>query len=203
MKQPQKGFSLIELLTTICIIVILVTFVLPGLHSARKQSRSTLCKYNLQQMGVFLSIYRNDNDCELPYELESPYRPWPELLRQGHYLGNISQSLQNNYYGTIFDCPSRDNDGSIEYAEYSLNSNIHGVNIRKIEVPNPGSIASIGDGAYTPILPTLVGEFPLDYRHYGRVNILFLDRHVEERICVEYNEIVPEGISSYDSTSAP
>ena len=203
MKEIPKGFSLIELLITISLITILLVFVLPGLNSARKQSRSAVCKCNLQQLGVLLSVYHDDHSCELPYELDSPYRPWPELLRLGHYLGDIPVSLRDGYYGTIFDCPSRANDGSIEFAEYSLNSNIHGVNIRNVRISQPGSMASVGDGAYDAILTTDIGVFPLDYRHHGRVNLLFLDRHVEERINVEFNEIVPEGLSPHNSTSLP
>ena len=53
----RGGFTLVELLVVIAIIGLLVGLLVPAVQSARESSRRTLCKSNLKQCGVALTLY--------------------------------------------------------------------------------------------------------------------------------------------------
>jgi prepilin-type N-terminal cleavage/methylation domain-containing protein/prepilin-type processing-associated H-X9-DG protein len=57
----KKAFTLIELLVVIAIIAILAAILMPALAKARGASRSAVCKAHEHDVGVALTLYRNDN----------------------------------------------------------------------------------------------------------------------------------------------
>ena len=60
--RPNRGFTLVELLVTISILVFLIAILLPGLHKARLQARSTVCKTRLKSLGDGIAMYTDDNE---------------------------------------------------------------------------------------------------------------------------------------------
>src|SRR5688500_19175555 len=59
--QPNRAFTLVELLVVIGIIALLVSILLPALAASRAQSQSVACKSNLKQNYTFMLMYANDN----------------------------------------------------------------------------------------------------------------------------------------------
>ncbi|KKR03524.1 MAG: hypothetical protein UT30_C0027G0008 [Candidatus Uhrbacteria bacterium GW2011_GWF2_39_13] len=61
------GFTLVELLITISIIVILAGLLLPSLQHAKERTKGIACSNNLKQIGLTQSMYSNDfNDWIVP-----------------------------------------------------------------------------------------------------------------------------------------
>ncbi len=56
------GFTLIELLVVIAIIAILAALLLPALQSAKSAGRKAVCMSNLQQLGVAVQSYINEQE---------------------------------------------------------------------------------------------------------------------------------------------
>jgi prepilin-type N-terminal cleavage/methylation domain-containing protein len=65
LRSRSGAFTLIELLVVIAIIAVLAAILFPVFSAARAQARRTACVSNLRQLGMALSMYREDYD-ELP-----------------------------------------------------------------------------------------------------------------------------------------
>lgn len=63
------GFSLVELLIVIAIIAILASLLLPALGRARSKSQQIYCVNNARQLAMGLTVYANDNEERLAYNL--------------------------------------------------------------------------------------------------------------------------------------
>src|SRR5256884_8177965 len=62
------GFTLIELLLVIVIVTILAALLFPALGKAKEQARSSVCRNNMRQIALAMTLYADDN---------SDYLPWP------------------------------------------------------------------------------------------------------------------------------
>src|SRR6266571_3314454 len=66
--RTRAGFSAIELMAVIAILALLAALLLPALAKAREQGRSSVCRNNMRQIGLAMTLYADDN---------SDYLPWP------------------------------------------------------------------------------------------------------------------------------
>ena len=74
----DPGFTPVEVLVVIGIIVLLIAVLLPALAAARRAARVTQCPANLQQIGVGLHLYADANEDYLPWSMiASSPRPVP------------------------------------------------------------------------------------------------------------------------------
>jgi prepilin-type N-terminal cleavage/methylation domain-containing protein/prepilin-type processing-associated H-X9-DG protein len=80
----REGFTLIELLVVIAVITILAALLLPALNRAKIAADSAVCKSNLRQLTLAMTMYTQQTDTypyfyNWPYELQ-PFvgAPWPE-----------------------------------------------------------------------------------------------------------------------------
>lgn len=65
--QAQKGFTLLELLVVIALIVLLASLLLPALARAKKKASDAKCLSNLRQIGIGLLQYTSDESEKFPY----------------------------------------------------------------------------------------------------------------------------------------
>lgn len=64
----NKGFTLIEIMVVIAIIITLAGLLMPALTRARRQARRVECINNLKQIGIAMHSYALDNDEKFPGE---------------------------------------------------------------------------------------------------------------------------------------
>ncbi|MBN2375321.1 MAG: type II secretion system protein [Sedimentisphaerales bacterium] len=61
-----KAFTLIELLVVIAIIALLMGILMPALQRVRNKAKDILCRSNLKQYGIGITMYLGDNDDRFP-----------------------------------------------------------------------------------------------------------------------------------------
>ncbi len=119
-RAEKIGFTLVELLVTIAVIVILMGLLLPALNKARETANSMKCISNQKQIGFAALQYAQDNkDWGVPSVDGSTYQRWTYLLKPYLYpnvrfigttqFGNMMQDPVSGMwkiYG-IFECPSQ------------------------------------------------------------------------------------------------
>ena len=63
----RKGFTLIELLVVIAIIAVLMGILMPALQKVKAQAQAIRCRANLNQYGMGMRMYLDDNALRFPY----------------------------------------------------------------------------------------------------------------------------------------
>jgi prepilin-type N-terminal cleavage/methylation domain-containing protein/prepilin-type processing-associated H-X9-DG protein len=132
------GFTLIELLVVISVIAVLLAILMPSLRKARESAKETVCRSNLRNVGLTLSLYGQDNNYVMPdmnttngffwYDGNRHIRPASD---GDAYWGVVFKAYAKN--PEIFGCPSYRNVAELIYpdnprliweAAFGLNSNL-------------------------------------------------------------------------------
>lgn len=113
MSQPpvthaRRGFTLVELLVVVGIIIILIALLLPGLTAAKEAANRTKCENNLKEIGEAFSTFASDDyhGGRLPYT----HNWWPTWIYSKDYW------YLTRVYGlpdSAFVCPTNANDDVI------------------------------------------------------------------------------------------
>lgn len=97
------GFTLMEILAVMAVIIVLAGLLMPAISKVRQLSSRAQCANNLKQIGVALHAYANDNSGNFPAAAG-----WGTTLVAGSYIDNA----------TVFDCPSTVGIGNAATPDY-------------------------------------------------------------------------------------
>ena len=83
MNRKQNGFTLIEMLVVVAIIVVLIALLLPSLHKANLKAKQSVCLANISQLGMAWNSYTVEAKGRvMEYTLQAKDRAlWTQLLR--------------------------------------------------------------------------------------------------------------------------
>jgi prepilin-type N-terminal cleavage/methylation domain-containing protein len=119
MKHKQKGFTLIEMLLVVSLIVLLLALLLPALRYAQGEARVAVCASNLRQVYTAISEYQLEHSMRRPWQFANGSGDYPH--ESGHSAGRpgtparalmvLTQVLAD---GKLFFCP----DVPIDYETY-------------------------------------------------------------------------------------
>ena len=167
-------YTLIELLTTISIIVLLFSILMPVLKDMKNRSNAIVCTNNLKQMTIGMFSYLGDSNNWMPV-----YGGWDSVNRWSNVL------TSNGYCsGKSFNCPSNSDSLfkpvaigiRLLWSGKNLDTGVKVTNMNKISMQllfgDATSVENIKRGS----LFTNSGHF--QYRHSGKATVSYLDGHV-------------------------
>lgn len=79
----RSSFTLIELLVVVAIIAILAAMLLPAITRARRMSMKTACTGQLNQFGLAMTMYANDNNGRFFWDTQYNWGSWPWDITRG------------------------------------------------------------------------------------------------------------------------
>lgn len=195
----STAFTLIELLVVISIIALLISILLPVLSNARTVAKSMVCRSNMRQIGLAVSVYAHEAKERVPDSVSYP----PDLGISDHAVftderalpGALREYMQMAVYSpaanprtdTAFMCPLNPT-----YANWGISYN-YSAKYARVGDPNITIVGPLGkrisqavSGSETMILADRAGPHgstsPFDGSpppNEMRIHALFLDGHVQ------------------------
>lgn len=120
--KSAAGFTMVEMLVVISIIVILASMILPVLMSAKKGGMAAKCKSNLRQFGIGCVAYRTDNDEILPGRLIGLYPKYTDIMKIFLCPADMSRGREGGKPDSVDNEDwehATDEDGSSYFYEFS------------------------------------------------------------------------------------
>ena len=102
----QRGFTLVELLVSIGVIVILMSLAVPMIGKAMQYANRTRCGSNLNQVGLGISMYTEHNP-------QNPRNYLPPEPNDSDWVRAVTNFIGDSSIDEVFACPAR---------QYSTNS---------------------------------------------------------------------------------
>ncbi|MDD2710419.1 MAG: prepilin-type N-terminal cleavage/methylation domain-containing protein [Verrucomicrobiae bacterium] len=189
--RKRDGFTLVEMLVTICILSMLVAMLSPALKNARDKARQISCLSNLRGLGQVFQMYGHDYEESIPSMYDSSNGLlWYDMISEKGYLKTPVYNNNNQ----IWTCPAEPPHDStrrhgqvstfpawVPLTDYAINSYIapSDTYLKLTQFRNPSAIFLLCDANSYFTAYNGGNPYYIDYRHGGGLNFLFLDGHCE------------------------
>lgn len=166
----KRGFTLIEMLVVMAILLLLASITVPIVGSALERGRATQCLSNLRTMAHAVQIYQVENEGRFPPALVSggpTSKGWDFFITRSGENREVEPGWIWRDYGanSVLQCPSfdgADNWSGDEYTGYNYNASylggmrmeMNGIVMMHVpssvmtQVRRPAQTALFGDGEY-------------------------------------------------------
>jgi len=135
----RTGFTLVELLVVIGVIVILMTISVPMIGKGLGNANRTRCSTNLQQLSQAVSLYSQHNP-------RNPRGYYPPIPTDRNWLHAVTNYAKDCGVFELFVCPSRANSRkSVTYAGHPLLLANTPSRYKPSDVERPSGVLLIGD----------------------------------------------------------
>lgn len=189
------GFTLVELLVAVAIIVILIALLFPALRSVGDKSASAKCAGNLKGLGAAVGVNAAENNGKWLI-MDQMYGSWDKTMRDRGIMDSDKASF----------CPSAEPKSYGLYQTYGVtwmgvtavpedqnvllySTNTTGTRtyyeINMLAISQPAKYLIMADSFTTRfrsqyhIVQGNTGMDEIQLRHNGRANVLFADGHVD------------------------
>lgn len=185
-RKGAAGFTLMELLVSLSIIVVLAALLVPVAGSVRSRMDETACLHNLRGLGSAFQLYAQDNNATLPYARlsESTTRYWRRGL-----LPYVALDPDTDINKTpFFTCPVVkrivvERGGSAGLNSFAMNKWLSRTRLSAISRPARTFLASEAKIAPANNTPTEIldegNQSQNHHRNEGGNHLLYADFHVE------------------------
>ncbi|WOO43707.1 type II secretion system protein [Rubellicoccus peritrichatus] len=194
----NRGFTLVELLTTIAIVGVLTAILLPVIANVKEAAHNTKCASNLRQIGNASLNYIQENNSALPqldYQYINVLFPYiyPEKAEDIPKIVG-GQPFPEGLINTVFYCPSMDTT-VVNSRSYAINNRIAELdfietsngeteankwNLPVTLIEDPSKTAFFSDTYTTSNMSqTMWSSQAKALDRHGHLNVVFLDGHVE------------------------
>jgi prepilin-type N-terminal cleavage/methylation domain-containing protein/prepilin-type processing-associated H-X9-DG protein len=118
----KRGFTLVELLVVIAVIVVLVSLLLPAVQKARESAQAVSCLSNLRQMSIYLSMYAIESRGVTPIGFSGGHTTPTTTITDGWYrfYGTYSGSKYEGMFTGKLRCPKNSKPTDTALAGYAI-----------------------------------------------------------------------------------
>lgn len=212
--QSHAGFTIVDLLVCLAVILMLIAILMPSLKQARLVGYRAVCMANEYEQGKFIERYAQENQGYFP-KFQYAVSIKSDSLAMTTLTRTLDQSGLGYFQNKVMTCPVDTDKGSISYIDgkytrsmimsYAFNVDLLLQERRNHMFQNPsevvtmydGSMSGKSDGGYN-----IEGSYAGSYdfieharvnRHMNMNNVLYLDGHVEKKFRFLPRDLATDG----------
>lgn len=163
----KRGFTLVEILVTVGVIILLASIAVPSIQITRARADATKCLSHLRSLGVALNLYLSDHQMAMP-DIEAGRKDKNEDVK---VIDNTIDGYLDDK--RAFACPADRTIAAKSGTSYYFNSALRGQSVANLSLfwlSDPGKI------------PVLVDKEGWHKYTEDKVNHLFADGHVANQL---------------------